>query len=110
QTTILTYAPKAIDYQNLKGINLFSPNLEFIYLDTLAKTNQNQEALAVLIDLLKLKLSDEDRARALYIQSMTYERMQNTQAQKESLKQCLELKTTSNWQNLCRDKNQILAQ
>ncbi|ENY3332041.1 hypothetical protein ACFXD4_001915, partial [Campylobacter coli] len=41
---------------------------------------------------------------------MTYERMQNTQAQKESLKQCLELKTTSNWQNLCRDKNQILAQ
>ncbi|MQL31179.1 flagellar protein, partial [Escherichia coli] len=36
QTTILTYAPKAIDYQNLKGINLFSPNLEFIYLDTLA--------------------------------------------------------------------------
>lgn len=52
----------------------------------------------------------KDRARALYIQSMTYERMQNTQAQKESLKQCLELKTTSNWQNLCRDKNQILAQ
>ncbi|NHG50111.1 flagellar protein [Campylobacter jejuni] len=110
QTTILNYAPKAIDYQNLKGINLFSPNLEFIYLDTLAKTNQNQESLAVLTDLLKLKLSDEDRARALYIQSMTYERMQNVQAQKESLRQCLELKTTSNWQNLCRDKSQILAQ
>ncbi|HEA8244101.1 TPA: flagellar protein [Campylobacter coli] len=110
QTTILNYAPKAINYQNLKGINLFSPNLEFIYLDTLAKTNQNQESLAVLTDLLKLKLSDEDRARALYIQSMTYERMQNVQAQKESLRQCLELKTTSNWQNLCRDKSQILAQ
>ncbi len=108
QTTILTYAPKAINYQNLKGINLFSPNLEFIYLDTLAKTNQNEEFLAVLIDLLKLKLSDEDRARALYIQSMAYERMQNLNAQKESLKQCLELKTPSNWQNLCREKNKIL--
>ncbi|MBZ7936108.1 flagellar protein [Campylobacter sp. B0100352/1] len=107
QTTILTYAPKAIDYQNLKGINLYSPNLEFIYLDTLAKVNENEKSLAVLTDLLKLKLSDDDRARALYIQSLTYERMKNTQAEKESLQQCLKLKP-SNWQNLCRDKNQIL--
>lgn len=107
QTTILTYAPKAIDYQNLKGINLYSPNLEFIYLDTLAKINENEKSLAVLTDLLKLKLSDDDRARALYIQSLTYEKMKNIEAEKESLQQCLKLKP-SNWQNLCRDKNQIL--
>ncbi|EDO8299663.1 flagellar protein [Campylobacter jejuni] len=110
QTTILTYAPKAIDYQNFKGINLFSPNLEFIYLDALTKINKNEESLAVLTDLLKLKLSDEDRARALYIQALTYERMQNIQAEKESLKQCLEIKSASNWQNLCKSKNQILNQ
>ncbi|EAH9087697.1 flagellar protein, partial [Campylobacter jejuni] len=110
QTTILTYAPKAIDYQNFKGINLFSPNLEFIYLDALTKINKNEESLAVLTDLLKLKLSDEDRARALYIQALTYERMQNVQAEKESLKQCLEIKSASNWQNLCKSKNQILNQ
>ncbi|TKX31930.1 tetratricopeptide repeat protein [Campylobacter aviculae] len=107
QTTILTYAPKAIDYQNLKGINLYSPNIEFIYLDALDKTNQNEKSLEVLVDLLKLKLSDEDRARALYIQSLIYEKMKNTQAEKESLEQCLKLKP-SNWQNLCRDKNQIV--
>ncbi|TKX30859.1 tetratricopeptide repeat protein [Campylobacter estrildidarum] len=107
QTTILTYAPKAIDYQNLKGINLYSPNLEFIYLDALAKTNQNEKSLDILVDLLKLKLSDEDRARALYMQSLTYEKMKNIQAQKESLEQCLKLKPSS-WQNLCRDKNQMI--
>ncbi|EAJ1286263.1 flagellar protein, partial [Campylobacter jejuni] len=110
QTTILTYAPKAIDYQNFKGINLFSPNLEFMYLDTLAKINKNEESLAVLTDLLKLKLSDKDKARALYIQALTYERMQNIQAEKEILKQCLEIKSVSNWQNLCKSKNQILNQ
>lgn len=93
-----------------KGINLFSPNLEFIYLDALAKINKNEESLAVLTDLLKLKLSDEDKARALYIQALTYERMQNIQAEKESLKQCLEIKGVSNWQNLCKSKNQILNQ
>ncbi|MBZ7961118.1 DUF7494 domain-containing protein [Campylobacter molothri] len=107
QTTILTYAPKAIDYQNLKGINLYSPNLEFIYLGALAKVNENEKSLAVLTDLLKLKLSDDDKARALYIQSLTYKRMKNIQAEKESLQQCLKLKP-SNWQNLCRDKSQIL--
>ncbi|MFQ6342161.1 flagellar protein [Campylobacter sp. VTCC 70190] len=110
QTTILTYAPKAIDYQNFKGINLFSPNLEFMYLDTLAKLDKNEESLAVLTDLLKLKLSDDDRARALYIQALTYERMENTQALKETLKQCLEIKGSSNWKNLCESKNQILNQ
>ncbi|MBK1974119.1 flagellar protein, partial [Campylobacter sp. TTU-622] len=81
QTTILTYAPKAIDYQNLKGINLFSPNLEFIYLDTLQNTNQNEKALSVLTDLLKLKLSPNDRARALYIQSGIYENLKDVNAQ-----------------------------
>ncbi len=108
QTTIINYAPKAIDYQNFKGINLFSPKLEFMYINALAQMNKNEESLAVLTDLLKLKLSDEDRARGLYMEALTYERMQNLQAQKESLRQCLEIKNTSNWQNLCRDKNQIL--
>ncbi|MDX2323615.1 flagellar protein [Campylobacter hepaticus] len=110
QTTILTYAPKAINYQNFKGINLFSPNLEFMYLDALMKINKNEESLAVLTDLLKLKLSDENRARALYTLALVYEKMQNMQAQKEALKQCLEVKNPSNWKNLCQGKNQIINQ
>lgn len=109
QTTILTYAPKAIDYQNLEGVNLFSPNLEFTYLDALAKTRQGNEALDVLKDLLKLKLTASDKARALYIQSEIYANMQNINAQKESLKQCLDINTTSSWQDLCRQKNSLLG-
>lgn len=108
QTTILTYAPKAIDYQNLKGINLFSPNLEFIYLNALQNTNQNEKALEVLVDLLKLKLSASNRARALYIQSGIYENLKDVNAQKESLRQCLDINVSSSWQNLCNQKNQLL--
>lgn len=109
QTTILTYAPKAIDYQNLKGVNLFSPNLEFTYLDVLAKTRQDNVALDVLKDLLKLKLTANDKARALYMQSEIYANMQNINAQKESLKQCLDINATSSWQDLCRQKNSLLG-
>ncbi|MCX2682656.1 flagellar protein [Campylobacter sp. MIT 21-1685] len=110
QTTILNYAPKAIDYQNLKGVNLFSPNLEFMYLEALQKESSYDESLSILQDLLKLRLSDEDRARALYIQSRVYEKIKDTQKQKESLKLCIELETNSSWQDLCRDKNQILQE
>ncbi|KAA6227265.1 MULTISPECIES: tetratricopeptide repeat protein [unclassified Campylobacter] len=110
QTTILTYAPKAIDYQNLRGINLFSPTLEFLYLEALKESSQNELALEVLKDLLKLKLSPEDRARALYTQSLAYEALGNINGLNESLKQCMEVNATSNWQSLCIDKNQLLSQ
>ncbi|WP_276882638.1 tetratricopeptide repeat protein [Campylobacter cuniculorum] len=110
QTTILNYAPKAIDYQNFRGINLFSPQLEFMYLQALQNVNENDKALNILKDLLKLKLSAEDRARALFIQSSVYEALQNTALQKESLKECLDINATSSWQDLCRQKNQILGE
>lgn len=110
QTTVLNYAPKAIDYQNLRGINLFSPNLEFIYLEALEKAGENNKALSVLTDLLKLKLSAEDRARALFVQSSVYESLKDLALQKESLKQCLSIGATSSWQDLCRQKSQILGE
>ncbi|ARE81079.1 DUF7494 domain-containing protein [Campylobacter helveticus] len=107
-TTILTYAPKAIDYQNFKGINLFSPNLEFVYLDALQKNAQYDKALELLKDLIKLKLSPSDKARVLYARSQIYEKLNNINAQKQSLKECLEVNGESNWQNLCREKNALL--
>lgn len=110
-TSILNYAPKAIDYQNFKGINLFSPNLEFIYLEALQNTAQHEKGLELLRDLLKLKqLSTGDRARALYAQSQIYESLKDTQAQRKSLEECLKLGENSTWQDLCREKNALLSQ
>lgn len=108
-TNILTYAPKAIDFQNLKGVNVYSPELEFIYLGTLEKTARFEEALAVLKDLLKIRLNATDRARALFVQSDIYEKMQNQALQSASLRACLEVNATSNWQDLCRQKASVLG-
>ncbi|WP_348518703.1 flagellar protein [Campylobacter sp. CCS1377] len=109
QTSILTYATKAIDYQNLKGVNLFSPQLEFTYLDALYKAQRYDEALLVLKDLIKIKnLNADEKARIFYTQALVYEKLANLNAQKQSLQQCLDLNSTSNWKNLCQDKNQLL--
>lgn len=110
-TSILNYAPKAIDYQNFRGINLFSPHLEFTYLEALQNTAQYEKGLELLKDLLKLKqLSSSDRARAFYAQSQIYESLKDMKSQKQSLERCLKLDENSTWQNLCREKNTLLTQ
>ena len=83
--------------------------MEFIYLETLQKNAEFDKALELLKDLVKLKLSPSDKARALYIRSQIYESLKDINAQKQSLKECLELSGSSNWQNLCREKNALLT-
>ncbi|AJC86884.1 tetratricopeptide repeat protein [Campylobacter sp. RM16704] len=107
-TSILTYAPKAIDYQNLKGVNLFTPDLEFIYIEALKQNNQTQESLNLFKDLLANPLKDDERARAFYIQSGIYENLKDIKNQKQSLQNCIDINITSSWQNLCKDKMDIL--
>ncbi|MCR6591095.1 tetratricopeptide repeat protein [Campylobacter insulaenigrae] len=107
-TNILTYAPKAIDYQNLKGVNLFSPDLEFMYIKALTQTNQKQKALGLFKDLLANPLKADERARAFYMQSNIYEDLNQTQNQKNSLQKCVDINSTSDWQNLCKEKISIL--
>lgn len=107
-TNILTYAPKAIDYQNLKGVNLFTPDLEFIYIKALQQAKQLDKALALFKDLLANPLKNDERARVFYTQSSIYEDLNQTQNQKQSLQKCLDLNATSSWQNLCKEKMQIL--
>ncbi|MCR6583073.1 flagellar protein [Campylobacter insulaenigrae] len=107
-TNILTYAPKAIDYQNLKGVNLFSPDLEFMYIKALTQTNQKQKALGLFKDLLANSLKADERARAFYMQSNIYEDLNQTQNQKNSLQKCVDINSTSDWQNLCKEKISIL--
>lgn len=107
-TTILTYAPKAIDFQNLKGVNVYTPELEFMYLSALNKSNQDGIALEVLRDLLKVNLKAEDKARALYTQSQIFERRGDRNAQRQSLNQCVQMAEISSWQSLCRDRLDLL--
>ncbi|WP_139451714.1 tetratricopeptide repeat protein [Campylobacter armoricus] len=107
-TSILTYAPKAIDYQNLKGVNLFTPDLEFMYIKALKQNNQAQKALGLFKDLLANPLKDDERARTFYIQSDVYEDLKDVKNQKQSLQNCIDINTTSNWQSLCKDKLNIL--
>ncbi|EAJ0334953.1 flagellar protein [Campylobacter lari] len=107
-TSILNYAPKAIDYQNLKGVNLFSPDLEFIYIKALKQSNQAQKALTLFKDLLANPLKGNERARVFYVQSNIYEDLKDIQNQKQSLQNCIDINATSNWQNLCKDKLNVL--
>ena len=105
---VLTYAPKAIDYQNLQGINVYSPDLEFAYINTLQKSKQEKLALDVLKDLLKINLNAQDKARALYTQSELFESLEDKNSQLQSLRTCADIDTSSTWRDLCTQKLSIL--
>lgn len=107
-TSILTYAPKAINYQNLKGVNLFTPELEFIYIKALNQNKQYNEALKLFPDLLANPLKDDEKARVYYMQSEIYEFLEDKPNQKQSLNQCLDINSSSEWKGLCETKLQIL--
>lgn len=105
--SVLNFSPRAIDYQNYVGSNVFSPQLEFNYLDALKQTKQPAKALNVLKDLVKLKLDAKNMARAYYLYAGFYLMQANTQEAKLWLQKCTKLKASS-WQDLCTGKLKLL--
>lgn len=103
--SIITYGQKAIDIQNKIGINLYSPELEFISLDAMINKNEFKKAKEIVKDLLKLKLDDNDYTRALFLQAKIYKALNEIELAKQSLNQC---KEGSDYKQLCDDELSLL--
>lgn len=100
----ITYGKKAIDIQNYLGINLYSPQIEFITLDALINKGKIEEAKEILVDLYKLNLSDDEYTNAKYIEARALIENKEFLKAKEVLKQC----KSGVWKNLCEEKLKIL--
>lgn len=103
--SIITYGQKAIDIQNKIGVNLYSPELEFITLDALISKNEFKKAEEIVKDLLKLKLDDSDYTRALFLQAKIYKALNKIDLAKQSLSKC---KEGNNYKQLCDDELSLL--
>lgn len=107
-TSAIKYAKMALQAQARLKIDTFSPQIDFIYIDSLKNQNLYKEAMVASARLIELNLKDADKARALYtladlqLKDGAREYAQNTIAQ------CLNLKTASPWQELCKQQSQLL--
>lgn len=100
----ITYGKKAINIQNYLGINLYSPKIEFITLNAMINKGNIKEAKDILIDLYKLKLSDEEFSNAKYLEANILIKNKEFTKAKEVLKEC----KSGDWKNLCDEKLQLL--
>ncbi|MBZ7985298.1 hypothetical protein AVANS14531_02945 [Campylobacter sp. Cr9] len=100
----INYGMKAIDIQNYLGVNLYSPKIEFITIDALINKNRLKEAKEILVDLYKLKLSDDEFSYAKYQEARILIEQKEFMKAKEALKEC----RSGEWKNLCDEKLQVL--
>ena len=104
----IKYAKKVLEAQSRLKISTFSPQIDFIYIDTLKKLNLNKEALQASAQLLNLELKDDAKARALYTLADLQLKVGAFVSAKQNINKCIELKNTSAWQGLCRQQLELI--
>ena len=101
---IYTYAKKVLELQKFYKSYVYSPYVDFLFVDASKKMGKKEEAIKVLKELVKLKgVGEEDKARAYYqLSSLT--------SDKRYLYKCLELKNSKTWRPLCKDSLEVLGE
>lgn len=104
----LSYAKKTIEMQKQLKISTYSPEIDFIYIDTLRRMGDENTALEALLALLKTGLKDEIKTRALYQAAEIEMKKGLIASAKDHVKACLDTNSTSPWKALCKEQNELL--
>ena len=102
------FSKKIIDLQNRYRIYTLTPKIEFIYIDTLKRLNENKKAYKATQNLLNRKIGKKQKARALYILAELALKLDKRREAKSLFRQCSDLNVTSSWQTLCKDNLSLL--
>ena len=106
----LNYAKKVIDLQRRYHIKGYSPKIDIVYAHDLQKTGQYEKAKEVLKQLLREKLTDEQKAEVLYLLGEIYVTQKKNKRAIEMFMKCGEVVKNSSWQKLCAENLQLLTE
>ncbi len=104
----LKYSEKLYNLQNQIKVFVETPWIELNYASALAKGGNHKKAAAILESVLNKKISDFDRARALFEISSSYTAINDKAKAKKALTECVKIKADSSWKNLCKESLEIL--
>jgi tetratricopeptide (TPR) repeat protein len=100
---IIEYARKLMKLQEELNMSQESPWVETMAMNTLLNLNRGKDALKISEKLLRIKLTKEEKAKALYTQANIYQKLNDKKRQKVSLEKCSKIDINSSWVNLCKD-------
>lgn len=104
----LMYSKKAIDMQKNLNITLFSPSVNFTYINSLNKIADYEAALNAVKDILNMRLEPADRLRALYQTAEILIKMQNYDEARKYVDECVGSTFNNSWKDLCIMQNNLL--
>jgi len=107
-TLLIQYTNKIFDLQKALGVKDESPYVDFLFVQSSIKNNQNKEALKRLDQILDFGIKDEERARAHYMKGNILQLEKNTLEAKMSYEACSKIDINSPWVNLCKDALKLL--
>ena len=97
---VYTYSKKILQLQKKYKVFVQSPYIDFVFVNSAKKLNKKSEAIQALKNLIKLNISDDDKARAYYMLS-------SLTSKKSYLQKCIKLKKSKTWMPLCKDSLEL---
>ena len=106
---LTTYAPKMMAWQKKLHTTLYSPFVEFNYIAALKRLGKNQEAYAVVVELVKNpSLKPDELVRVLYHGGEISLKLNDKAKAKEYFFKCTQMKEKSPWVNICEENLKLL--
>lgn len=102
------YAIKVLNLQKKLNINTFSPEANFIYIDSLVARSKLQEAKNELEELFVLNLKAHNRARALHKIAQIEISQNNPKEAAKYINECLDIAGDSQWRGLCAEQKLLV--
>ena len=106
----INYAKKVIDLQKKYKVKAYSPRIDIIYAHGLQKIGKYEEALSVARRLVTRKLTDRQKAEALYLAGELSAQLKRKKAAIGYFTKCGEIVQDSEWQKLCAENLQLLSE
>ncbi len=100
----MNYAQKAVEMQKVLKIHTFSPEIDFVYFDSLVKLGKSEEAFSVGKEILASQITNEQRARALYGVAELYIKKGDFWQAKNYVNDCIKTDAKTPWTNLCKEQ------
>jgi len=97
------YAKKILYIEKKYKIYTYSPKVDFLYIDSLKRLSKIKEAKKIAEDLMKVKLSNKDKSRALFELGELSYKLKEIKKAKEYFIKCSKIKTDNSWKKLCKN-------
>ena len=97
-----------LNLQKKLNINTFSPEANFIYIDSLVAKSKLQEAKNELEELFVLNLKPHNRARVLHKIAQVAISQNNLKEAAKYINECLDIAGDSQWRGLCAEQKLLV--